>query len=117
MKINYHRARPGTLLLTSNLLWLVLFCFCFCFFAFFFNKNSMNISYVNTGRPANKCHDASQNSFSNHLNLAQVTNYSLFSLFSVHKILILQSSPENLYPCNQNYLPKQNQLKGRETTM
>ena len=26
----------------------------------------MDISYVNTGRPANKYNDASQNSFSNH---------------------------------------------------
>ena len=44
-------------------------------------------------------------------NLAQVTNYSLFSLFSVHKMLILQSSPKNLHPCDQNYLQKQNMYK------
>ena len=38
--------------------------FLFAFF-FFLYKNSMYISYVNTGRAANKCHDASQKSFSN----------------------------------------------------
>ena len=72
----------------------------------------MYISYVNTGRPANKCHDASQNLFSNHPK-SRTSNYLfvILIILIVNKILILQSSPKNLYPCDQNYLQKQNMFK------
>ena len=56
------------------------------------------MSYVSTGRPASKCHGALKSHFQIIQNLAQVTNYFIILIF--HKIVILQSSPKKLYPCD-----------------
>ena len=61
----------------------------------------MYISNVNTDGSENKCHDASQIHFQIIQNLAQVTSYSSFSVFSFAiKFYYFEIPQKNLYPCD-----------------